>query len=182
MAKQPKKKQSKKTPTKKISKEKDFIKVGRKKIFTDTPVYEIIKAAAKLKGESIKKFVERNPKAIERYAEKGSDAIELEFDKIEDTIDNLGKRSNVYNKGNKISKSKAKFLVHSFKSNLMSIAEVYDKILTEVIFDMKGNILLDLPEVDEYIDLDEEDELLYWIDRKYDNIKYFTNKDKKDKD
>jgi len=90
-------------PTKrKITVSKDSIKVGRKKIEKGTPMYEIIKNAAKLGNKSIKKFIETNPKAVERYAERGSDTLELESDKIEDSIDNLGGRSKVYNKGNVI--------------------------------------------------------------------------------
>lgn len=160
------------------SKATNFVRVGEQKIPKESALYHIIEIAAKSKNQSVKDFIKENPKTVERFAEKGSDTVVKESDQIEEVIDKLPKRAKIYNKQKEVSRTRAKFLVHSFKSNLMSQAEVYERILHEITFDLKGNLFLNIPLPEEYLEISEEDELLYFIDRKYPSIIYFTNSKK----
>lgn len=168
----------KKSASKSAKKPTDYIKVGRKRLYKDTEMYRIVSVAASMKNQSVEKFVRENEKAVERIMEKGSSTIIKESDEVERIISAIPKRANVYINGNKETRTKAKFVVHSFKQNLLAVAEVYDRILHNIKFDLKGNLYLNIPYPEEYLDIDNEDDLLYFIDRKYKSIIYFVNKKK----
>lgn len=55
------------------------------------------------------------------------------------------------------------------------MAEVYEAIMIEAAYDLYGNLHIDLPKPGEYADIEDEEELLDFIDSEYSNIRYIRN-------
>jgi len=173
-----KKKTSKKEAPKKEAgkKSQEEIKVAGKIIKPGSKAYELISEGAKVKNQSVKKFVQENEAAIEKMLKDFLIFAKKEIDDLIILIRSLDKSSKVFCpiKTKVISRPYAIYLLHAIKKAILETELTYEVVFIEYAFDLSGNIHFNCPRPSEYIEYMGE-ELLEFIDDEYPNITYIRN-------
>ena len=157
----------------KAKQDKEFI-VGETKIPKDSDLYKLISAAAKENKQSVKRYTKTHKEDIDKLVEKGKIFIVREGDYL---FEDIKKSKAVYIKGKRVSKSQAQLNVQELQTDLMTRGKTYHVIFIEHSYDLKGNLYLDIPSLEDLQKNTGKDDLRYFIDKKYPNIKYIPNDD-----
>lgn len=123
--------------------------IGEIKIPRDSELYRTIEAAAKLKGQTIKKFVKDNTKAIENLYKKGSVTITRETDYVIKDIQALPKSKKIYVYDEPHSKVDVIYALQQIQMTSSNNSNIV-VIMYEVRYDLSGNMYLDIPLPGEY--------------------------------
>jgi len=176
-AKEKKKAPKKEAPKEKARKESQAeIKVAGKIIKPGSKAYELISEGAKVKNQSIRKFVQENESAIEKMLKDFLIFYRKEIDDLIILIRSLHKSAKIYCpiKFKVISRPYAIFLLHAIKKAILETELTYEVIFIEYAFDLNGNIHFNCPRPSQYAELMGE-ELLEFVDDEYPNISYIRN-------
>lgn len=119
-------------------------KIGDTNIPRDTRLYELIEQSARLKKQSVKKFIKDNKDAIKELMEGDRIVLQRETSYAIKDINKLPKRSKVYINGQLVSRGDAVYALQSITSSAMQHTETV-VINYEMSYDLKGNLYLDLP-------------------------------------
>lgn len=154
------------------------LKIGDTVIPENSEMYRIVALSAIAKNQTIRKYARENEAAITQLATDGYIYLSREIDYLIDDIKlaqsiNISSRSG--GKDVKTGKSKSKYYFIHLKQTMLNIADVYDSILVEHSYDLKGNMYVNFPLPDEYEEMEDEEDLLEYIDRFYPNIHYYRN-------
>lgn len=149
-------------------------KIGKTVIPRNSELYEVIKASAKAKKQSVATFIKRNKAAIEELMKDGNVVLSRETSYAIQDISRLGKGRNVYINGEKVSKGDAIYRLQSFTSSAMQHTNTV-VMNYELTYDLNGDIRLNLPTEDEIEEAEEaasggEDEDYYNLLQRADGI------------
>lgn len=121
----------------------------------NSDLYKTIEESARIKGQSVAKFVKENKKAIESLIKNGKVFITRETDYLIKDIQKLPKSKIVYNYEKPISRLDA---IYALQQLLMASVSVSNIVLLmyEVGYDLKGNMYLEIPLPGQYESLLED--------------------------
>lgn len=135
-----------------------------KKTFKKGPsdqAVDLIGDAAKAKGLTLKQFEKKYKADVEKFKERMILPYNREIDNLKLDIRFFDETKKVKNRGKKISRSQAIYLLSRLKNAMQSTGLVYDKINVRFHYDGRGNMELNLPEPNEYADLQGNKLLLF---------------------
>lgn len=164
----------------KIKKQKTA-KVDALVIPRDSEMYKIIEAAAKYKKMTVAQFIKKHRDSIEALMRDGDFVLQRETEYLIDDVKAVKKGSKVFvNDGNG-------FRVFSKKNDILHIVQFTQHISTHteiflIIYrvhrKLNGDLSHYLPDPEEYVGLEEEEELMEMLDSFYPEITYLISKKK----
>lgn len=154
------------------------LKLGDTVIPENSEIYRIVAESAAIKGQTVKKYAKENEAAIKKLAGEGVIHMSREIDNL---VDDIASAIIVYitsRSGGKdvaTKKATAKYYLVNLKQVMLNRCPIYEKILVEHSYDLKGNLYIKVPLPDEYEEMEDGEDLLEYIDRFYPNISYYRN-------
>jgi hypothetical protein len=124
-------------------------------------VSDLIEAAAKSKGMSVKKFRQKYKENIEKFEKTARLYHNREADLLISDIRFLEKGRGVYLNGRRTTKPKAIHRISSFKNKVMSTGLTYERINIEYSVDAHGNIHFKIPTSADLNEFEDNDMLDY---------------------
>jgi hypothetical protein len=153
----------------KIAKEK-YKKPRTKKQGEQEQVSDLIAAAAKSQGMSVKKYRKKYKKSVEEFEKDARLYHNREADLLINDIRFAERGRKVYVNGKRVGKPKAIYFISRLKNKILSTGRTYERINIEYNVDRNGNIHFRIPEPSE-LNLKkyegDEDEMLNHIEDNY---------------
>lgn len=131
-------------------------KIGNTIIPRNSEIYEQIELSAKLKKQSVSKFLKENKEAVLEYMKEGRIVIERETSYAISDISKLPAKSKIFINGQRVSKGDAIYALQSFTSSAMQHTNTVI-VNYEMSYSTDGDLYLELPEEDE---IEEAEELI----------------------
>lgn len=129
--------------------------IGKTRIPRSSELYRIIQASARIKGQTIRKFIASNKRAISKLAKDGNIVISRETEYAISDIRKLPKSSKIFIGKNQVSKEQAILALQTLATTSVNVSNIV-VINHEMKYDYSGNLYLDIPEPDDYSELLDE--------------------------
>jgi hypothetical protein len=149
------------------------------KLPEDSEIYRIVAAGAKLKKQSVKKFVKENRKNLEALLKDGDFVQQRETEYLIRDIQALPKSKKVFvNDGNGYTstpKLKDILAIQLFTQHVASYSNIF-LLVYRVHYKLGGDLSHYLPSVEEYEPLEDEQEIIDLLDDYYPEITYLISR------
>lgn len=160
-------------------KKKYYKAPARKSEEAPEKVADLISKAARGHGLTDKQFRKKFPKEVKKLESKMVLSYSRDLELLKNDIQFLPEGKKVFNKGKRIKRDQARYLLTRFYNKMQQEA-VAERMGVQNTYDGEGDLYIDIPTPDEYADLEGE-ELLEYIDDNYDGIDYYRSNNKKKK-
>jgi hypothetical protein len=133
-------------------------KINSTTIPKNSELYRLLEDSARLKKQSVAKFIKENKEAIDELIENDRIVMQRETSYAIKDINKLPKRSKIFLNGQQISKGDAVHALQSLTSSAMQHTETV-VVTYELSYDLNGNLHLSLPTEDEIEEAEDDPEL-----------------------
>lgn len=142
----------------------------------DSETYKKISAAAATQHMTVKKFVSKYKKETEKFVKNDRFYADREIDYLKNDITKLAKaKRKFFIKGKEVTAAQLKYRVGRLKSKMINTLDIYNTIIIEGYYDGENNLHMDLPDISDFADTDDPDELEDFLETHYDGIIKFYN-------
>lgn len=115
----------------------------------NSDLYKTIAESARIKGQSVARFIKENKKAIENLIKNGKVFITRETDYLIKDIQQLPKSRKIFNFDKPISRLDAIYALQQLMMASVSVSNIV-LLMYEVGYDLKGNMYLEIPTPGKY--------------------------------
>jgi len=140
-------------------------------------VSDLVAKAAKANGLTEKQFRRKFPKETEEFERTMTLKFSRDMQLLKNDIKFLPEGARVINKGKKIKREQAQYLLTRLYNKFQGTSEVSERLGVKHFYDGAGNLHLEIPTPDEYSEFEGED-FLEFMEENYDDIDFYRSKNK----
>lgn len=133
---------------------------------------DLIEAAARSKGMSLKQFKKKFPKEVKAFENSGTLFYIREVDNLKLDIKFMERGRLVFNVGKKVDRTTAIYYLTRLKNKVIETGITYDRVAVEHFYDGKKNLHLEIPIPSEYVHMHGM-KFLDWLKEFYPTITFY---------